>query len=64
MPDGVAEIFLQYTLIRTSKIFLQYTHIRNTADVVSSSQVCVSADNPLIAFYDIHGRKGDAILLF
>jgi hypothetical protein len=46
--------------------------MRNTADVTGSKPIavflqsisCVSAINPLVAFYDIHGGKRGAILLF
>jgi hypothetical protein len=44
----------------------------NTADVTGGKLIAVllqsisdvSAINPLVAFYDIHGRKRGAILLF
>jgi hypothetical protein len=46
--------------------------MRDTADVTGGKPIAVllqsisgvSAINPLVAFYDIHGGKRDAILLF
>jgi hypothetical protein len=46
--------------------------MRNTADVTGGKPIAVllqsisgvSAINPLVAFYDIHGEKRGAILLF
>jgi hypothetical protein len=46
--------------------------MRKTADVTGGKPIAVilqyvsgvSAINPLVAFYDIHGRKRGAILLF
>jgi hypothetical protein len=67
IPEGIAEV---------SQIFLRDTHqnkltMRNTADVTGGKPIAVlmqpisgvSAFNPLVAFYDIHGGKRDAILL-
>jgi hypothetical protein len=64
IPEGVAEV---------SQIFLRDTHVlpklakRNTADVIGGKPIAVllqsisfsgvSAINPLVAFYDIHGGK-------
>jgi hypothetical protein len=62
IPEGVAEI---------SQIFLRDTHVlqklamRNTADETGGKPIAVllqsisgvSAINPLVAFYDIHGGK-------
>jgi hypothetical protein len=46
-----------------------YLAIRNTADVTDGKPITVwlqsisggSAANPLVAFYDIHGRKGEVL---
>jgi hypothetical protein len=62
IPEGVAEV---------SQIFRQDTHVlpklamRNTGDVTGDKPIAVllqsisgvSAINPLVTFYDIHGRK-------
>jgi hypothetical protein len=45
--------------------------MRNTADVTGGKPIAVllqsisgvSAINPLVAFYDIHGRKGEVLFL-
>jgi hypothetical protein len=67
IPEGVAE---------TSQIFLRETHIlqkllatRNTADVTGGKPIAilsqsvsgVSAINPLVAFYDIHEKRGEVL---
>jgi hypothetical protein len=46
--------------------------MRNTADVTDGKPIAVwsqfisgeSAVNPLVAFYDIHGRKGEALFFY
>jgi hypothetical protein len=66
LPEGVTE---------TSQIFFRDIYVlendfdvRNTADVTSGKPIavwsqsvsCVTAVYPLVAFYDVHGRKGEA----
>jgi hypothetical protein len=49
--------------------FQNYLAVRNTAEVTGGKPIAVlwqsisdlSAVNPLVAFYDIHGRKGAAL---
>jgi hypothetical protein len=46
--------------------------MRNTADVTGGKPIAVwsqsipgvSAVNPLVAFYDIHGRKGEVLFFY
>jgi hypothetical protein len=41
--------------------------MRSTADVTGGKPIAVylrwSPDNPLVAFYDIHGRKGEVLFI-
>jgi hypothetical protein len=69
IPGGVAEV---------SQIFLRDTHVlpkfvmRNTADVTGGKPIAVllqsisglSAINPLVAFYDIHGGKREVLFFY
>jgi hypothetical protein len=69
ISKGVAEV---------SQIFLRDTHVlpkkklvmRNTADVIGGKPIAlqsisgVSAINPLVAFYDIHGGKRDVLFFY
>jgi hypothetical protein len=69
MPEGVAE---------ASQIFFRDTHvlpklaIRNTADVTGGKPIAVllqsisgvSAINPLVALYDIHGGKREVLFFY
>jgi hypothetical protein len=66
IPEGVVEV---------SQIFLRDTQVlpkldmKNTADVTGGEPIAVlmqsisgvSAINPLVAFYDIHGRKREVL---
>jgi hypothetical protein len=62
---------LRYTS-ETPTFYQNYLAMRNTADVTSGQPIAVllksisgvSAINLLVAFYDIHGRKRGAIILF
>jgi hypothetical protein len=68
-----------YTYIHTaSQIFRRDAHVlpkldmRNTADVTGDKSIAVwsqsisgeNADNPLVAFYDIHGRKREVLYFY
>jgi hypothetical protein len=71
IPEGVAEV---------SQIFLRDTHVlpkfklamRITADVTGGKPIAVllqsisglSAINPLVAFYDIHGGKREVLFFY
>jgi hypothetical protein len=69
IPEGVAEV---------SQIFLRDTHVllklamRNTADVTGGKPIAVilqsisgiSAIDPLVAFYDIHGGKREVLFFY
>jgi hypothetical protein len=69
IPEGVAEV---------SQIFLRDTHVlsklvmRNTADVTGGKPITilfqcilgVSAINPLVAFYGIHGGKREVLFFY
>jgi hypothetical protein len=69
ISEGVAE---------ASQIFLRHTHVlpklamRNTADVTGGKPIAVllqyisgiSAINPLLAFYDIHGGKREVLFFY
>jgi hypothetical protein len=70
IPEGIAEV---------SQIFLRDTHVlpklissRNTADVTGGKPIAVllqsisgvSAINPLVAFYDIHGGKREVLFFY
>jgi hypothetical protein len=69
IPKGVAEVF---------QIFFRDTHVlpmlamRNTADVTGGKPIAVSlqsisgvsAINPLVAFYDIHGGKREVLFFY
>jgi hypothetical protein len=56
----------------TPKFYQNYLAISNTADVTDGKAIAVwsqsisgvNAIDPLVTFYDIHGRKRGAILLF
>jgi hypothetical protein len=53
----------------TSTLYQNYLAMRNTGDVTGGKPIVVrsqsisdvSAVNPLVAFYDIHGRKGEVL---
>jgi hypothetical protein len=69
IPEGVAELF---------QIFLRDTHVlpklamRSTADVTDGKPIAVllqsisgvSAINPLVAFYEIHGGKREVLFFY
>jgi hypothetical protein len=70
IPEGAAEV---------SQIFLRDTHVfqnklamRNTADVAGGKPIAVllpsisgvSAINPLVTFYDIHGGKREVLFFY
>jgi hypothetical protein len=70
IPEGVAEV---------SQIFLKYTHVlpklvnhEETADVTGGKPIAillqsisgVSAINPLVAFFDIHGGKRELLFFY
>jgi hypothetical protein len=67
IPEGVAEV---------SQIFLRDTHVLvsddNTADVTGGKLKAVllqsisgvSVSNPLVAFYDIHGRQREVLFFY
>jgi hypothetical protein len=69
IPEGVAG---------ASQIFLRNAHVlpkltmRNTADVTGGKPIAVllqsisgvSDINPLVAFYDIHGGKGEVLFFY
>jgi hypothetical protein len=52
--------------------YKNYLPMRNTADVTGSKPIAVllqsisgvSAINPLVAFYDIHGRKKEVLCFY
>jgi hypothetical protein len=60
IPEGVAVV---------SQIFLRDTHVlpklvmRNTADV-TGGKPDISAINPFVAFYDIHGGKREVLFFY
>jgi hypothetical protein len=53
-------------------LYQKYLGVRNTADVTSGTPIAVwsqtisgvSAVNPLVAFYDIHGRKREILFFY
>jgi hypothetical protein len=48
--------------LRRSRV-TKMTELRNTADVTGGKFISsVSVINPLVAFFDIHGRKGEVIV--
>jgi hypothetical protein len=70
IPEGVAEV---------SQIFIRDTHVlpklvsyEETADLIGGRPIAillqsisdVSAINPLVAFYDIHGGKREVLLFY
>jgi hypothetical protein len=74
IPKGVAEvsqIFLRDAHV-LPKLLRYDSSLLHTADMTGDKSIAVcsqsisgaSAVNPLAAFYDIHGRKRGAILLF
>jgi hypothetical protein len=56
----------------TPKFYQNYLSMRNTADVTGGESIAVrsqsisgvSAVNPLVAFYDIHGRKREVLFFY
>jgi hypothetical protein len=70
--------FILERVAEVSQIFLRDTHLlpklamRNTADVTGGKPIAVllqsisgvSAINPLVAFYDIHGRKREVLFFY
>jgi hypothetical protein len=63
LPEGVAEV--SQIFLRNTHVLPKYLVMRNTADVTGGKPIAVllqsisgvSAINPLVAFYDVHGRK-------
>jgi hypothetical protein len=55
----------------TPTFYQNYIAMRNSADVTGGKPIAirsqsisvVSAFNPLVAFYDIHGRKGEVLFI-
>jgi hypothetical protein len=69
IPEGVAAPHLRYSF-RTPTFYQYYLAMRNTADVIGGKPIAVwtqsisrVAINPLVAFYDIHRRKGEMLFL-
>jgi hypothetical protein len=71
IPEGVAEA--SQMLLQDAKITYQnYLAVRNTADVTSAKPIAVwsqsisgvSAVNPLVVFYDIHGKKREVLIFY
>jgi hypothetical protein len=63
IPEGVAEA--SQTFLRDTHVLPTLVSLKNTADVTGGKHIAVSlqsfsglsAINPLVAFYDIHGKK-------
>jgi hypothetical protein len=70
IPEGVAEA--SQILLRDAHVLPNYLAVRNTADVKNGKPIAVwsqsisgvSADNPSVAFYDIHGRKREVLFFY
>jgi hypothetical protein len=67
IPEGVAEAWRYCS--ETPMFYQNYLAVRNTADVTGGKPIAVwsqsisdvNAVNPLVAFYDIHGRKREVL---
>jgi hypothetical protein len=70
MPEGVAEN-LRYSS-ETPTFYQNYLTMRNTVDVASGNPIAVCSQsisgrdtvNPLVAFYNIHGRNREVLFFF
>jgi N-acyl-D-aspartate/D-glutamate deacylase len=67
MPEGVNQRHLRYSS-EIPTFYQNYLAMRNTAGVTGGKSIAIisgrDAVNPLVAFYDIHARKGEVVLFY
>jgi hypothetical protein len=70
IPEGVAKA--SQIFLRDAKFYQNYSAMRNTAKVTGGKPIAVwsqsiagvNAIDPLVAFYDIHGKKREVLFFY